>query len=242
MTAEPVSPALSATTPRVDPIPRPAPIGRRAAVVALTVGATLNLAEALINRIVGESSSVEGSLEAYAANPTLARIGLVLGTIAVPFLLLGLVAMAQLIRPRMPKLGTTAMVFGFVGALGFFGIHVVGIYDYAAADQPDREAMVALVESAQNSPLALLVLVPFLLGMAGSVLLTSIGYLRTRVVPIWIPVVLLVFLVVDFGGFPTGPVDPHWLFVAASFGVAVLIAKQTDRQWWLARATEEATP
>lgn len=235
MTAEPVATVNGST--RDLSVPRPAPIGRRTAVVALTVGATLNLAEALIGRSVGQSSSVEGSLEAYAAAPTLARIGLVLGAVSVPFLLLALVAMAQLIRPRMPKLGTSAMALAFVGGLGFFGIHAVSVYDYAAADQPDREAMVALIESAQSSALALLVLVPFLLGMAGSVLLNSIGYLRTRVVAIWIPVILLAFLVLDFGGFPTGPVDPHWLFVAASFGLAVTIAKRTDSEWWTGAAT-----
>ena len=158
-----------------------------------------------------------------------------------PFLLLALVAMAQLIRPRMPRLGTSAMVLGYAGGLGFLGIHAASIVDHAAVDQPDREAMVALLESAQSSALALLILVPFLLGMAGSVLLTSIGYLRTRVVPIWIPVVLLVFLVLDFGQFPTGPVDPHWLFVAASVGLAVTVAKRTDRQWWTGRPTNEAT-
>ena len=145
-----------------------------------------------------------------------------------PFLLLALVAMAQLIRPRMPRLGTSAMVLGYAGGLGFLGIHAASIVDHAAVDQPDRAAMVALLESAQGSALALLILAPFLLGMAGSVLLTSIGYLRTRVVPIWIPVVLLVFLVLDFGQFPTGPVDPHWLFVAAAVGLAV-DSRQADR-------------
>ena len=233
MTAQPVATINGST--RDVPVPRPAPFGRRTAVVALTVGATLNLAEA------GQSSSVAGSLEAWEANRTLATVGLIVGTIAAPFLLLALVAMAQLIRPRMPRLGATAMVLGFVGGLGFFGIHAVGLVDAAAIDQPDREAMVALIESVQNSPLAALVLVPFLLGMAGSVLLSSIGFLRTRVVPIWIPVVLLVFLVLDFGGFPTGPVDPHWLFVAASVGVAVVIAKRTGRQWWTGRTPDEAT-
>lgn len=239
MTAEPVATVNGST--RDVPVPRPAPFGRRTAVVALTVGATLNLAEALIGRIVGQSPSVAGSLEAWEANRTLATIGLVAGTLAVPFLLLALVAMAQLVRPRMPRLGTSAMVLGYAGALGFFGIHAASIVDYAAVDQPNREAMVALLESAQSSGLALLILVPFLLGMAGSVLLTSIGHLRTRVVPLWIPVVLLIFLVLDFGGFPTGPVDPHWLFVAASVGVAVVIAKMTDRQWWTGRSPDEAT-
>lgn len=239
MTAEPVVTANGSA--RHLAAARPAPFGRRTAVVALTVGAVLNLAEALIGRAVGQGGSVADSLDAWAAEPALAATGLVLGTIAVPFLLLGLIAMAQLVRPRMPRLGATAMVLALAGGLGFFGIHAVSIIDYAAIDQPDREAVVTLIESAQSSPLALLVLVPFLLGMAGSVLLTSIGYLRTRVVAIWIPVVLLLFLVLDFGGFPTGPVDPHWLFVAASFGVAVTIAKRTDRQWWTGRTPDEAT-
>ena len=242
MTAEPLPRMTVPAPPRDAPVPRPAPIGRRAAVVALTVGATLNLAEALIGRVVGQGESVAASLEAWAARPTLATVGLVLGTLAVPFLLLALVAMAQLLRPRMPRLGATAMALGFAGALGFFGIHAVSIVDVAAIEQPDREAMVALIESAQSSPLALLVLAPFLLGMVGSVLLTSIGYLRTRVVPLWIPVVLLTFLVLDFGPFSTGPVDPHWLFVAASFGVASVVWKRTDREWWRGTTPVEAAP
>jgi hypothetical protein len=239
MTAQPVATINGST--RDVPVPRPAPFGRRVAVVALTVGATLNLAEALIGRVVGQSESVEGSLAAWSARPTLAVTGLVLGTLAVPFLLLGLVAMAQLIRPRMPRLGTTAMVLAYAGGLGFLGIHAASIVEAAVLDHPDREAIVALIESAHSSPLGLLILAPFLLGMFGSILLTSIGYLRTRVVPVWIPVVLLVFLVLDFGQFPTGPVDPHWLFVAAAGGVAVAIAKRTDRQWWTGRTSDEAT-
>lgn len=239
MTTEPVA-TVNGSKRDLD-IPRPAPIGRHTAVVALIVGALLNLAEALIGRIVGQGKSVADSLDAWAANPTLAVIGLAAGTIAVPFLLLALVAMVQLIRPRMPRLGTTAMVLGFVGALGFLGIHAGSVVDYAAIDQPDREAMVALLESAQSSPLAMVIVVPFLLGMAGSVLLTSIGYLRTRVVAVWIPVFLLLFLMLDFGGFPTGPVDSHWLFLAASVGLAVTVARRTDRQWWTGRTPGEAT-
>lgn len=239
MTAQPVATINGST--RDVPVPRPAPFGRRTAVVALTVGATLNLAEALVGRIVGQSTSVAGTLEAWEAQRTLATIGLVAGTLAVPLLLLALVAMAQLIRPRMPRLGTSAMVLGFAGALGFLGIHAVSIIDLAAIDQPDRAAMVALIEAAQSSPLALLILIPFMLGMTGSVLLSSIGLLRTRVVSIWIPVVLLAFLVLDFGPFSTGPVDPHWLFLAASLGLAYVITKRSDLQWWTGRTPDEAT-
>jgi hypothetical protein len=145
--------------------------------------------------------------------------------------------MAQLFRPRMPRLGASSMVLALVGTFGFFGIHAVSVYDHVAAGQPDRGAMVALVESAQNSTLGLLIVMPFMLGMAGSVLLNAIGLLRTRVVPIWMPVVLLAFLVLDFGGFPVGPVDPHWLFVAASFGLAVAVARRSDHEWWTGAAS-----
>ena len=214
------------------PVPRPAPIGRRAAVACLVVGATLNLAEALLGRVVGVGESPEATLDAVAARPGLASATLVAGTLAIPFLMLGLVAMAHLVRPRMPRLGAAAAVLGFIGALGFLGLHAVSIVDAAAAGQPDRAAMLALIEDVQSSPLALLVLLPFLVGIPLSLLLTSIGMLRTRVVARWIPVTLLVFLVLDFGQFPTGPVDPHWLFVAAAVGVAAAVARRSDEQWW----------
>lgn len=239
MTAETVATANGST--RDNPVPRPAPIGRRVAVVALTVGATLNLTEALIGRVVGQNSSVADNLDAWAAKPALAATGLVLGTLAVPFMLLGFVAMGQLIRPRMPKLGTTAMVLGFLGSLGFLGIHAVGVVEHAAAGEPDRQAMVAVIEATQSSALGLVIVMPFMLGLVGSVLLSSIGFLRTRVVPVWIPVVLLAFLVLDFGGFPVGPVDPHWLFLAASLGLAYAIAQRTDRQWWAGRNPGDET-
>ena len=76
--------------------------------------------------------------------------------VSVPSMLLGFVAMAPLVRQRMPRLGTTAMLLGYVGSLGFLGIHAVSIHEHAAVDQPDRAAMAALIGSAQNSPLAVL--------------------------------------------------------------------------------------
>ena len=232
MTAQPL-PAVRPLDDVAAPTPRPAVLGRRTAVAALLVGAALNLAEALLGRALGLGESNEQTLEVVAESPGLAAATLAVGTLAVPFLLLGFVAMAQLIRPRMPRLGTAAAVSGFVGALGFLGLHAVSIVDAAAAEQPDRAAMLTLLQDVQSSPLALLVLVPFLIGIPLSLLLTSIGFLRTRVVHRWIPAALLVFLVLDFGQFPTGPVDPHWLFVAAAAGVAAAIARRTDREWWL---------
>jgi hypothetical protein len=36
-------------------------------------------------------------------------------------------------------------------------------------------------------------------------------------------------------------VDPHWLFLAASLGVAAAVARRTDRQWWLGRTPDGST-
>jgi hypothetical protein len=239
VTAQPL-PAVRPLGDVTAPTPRPAVLGRRTAVAALLIGATLNLTEALLGRYVGVGDSTEQTLEVVAARPGLAAASLAVGTLAVPFLLLGFVAMAQLIKPRMPKLGTAAAVSGFSGALGFLGLHAVSIVDAAAAEQPDRAAMLALIQDVQSSPLALLVLVPFLIGIPLSLLLSSIGFLRTRVVHWWIPATLLLFLVLDFGQFPTGPVDPHWLFVAAAAGAAVAIARRSDEQWWRGTADADA--
>jgi hypothetical protein len=53
---------------------------------------------------------------------------------------------------------------------------------------------------------------------------------------------MALFIVLDFGPFSTGPIDPHWLFLAVAVGVTVVIAKRTDRQWWTGDTTDRATP
>ncbi|MGY1913979.1 hypothetical protein [Blastococcus sp. SYSU DS0973] len=246
MTAEPVpstADATRATTHAAEepPAARSAPFGRRTAIVCLTVGATLNLVEAITGRLVGGNESVAAWFDAWAAHPTLATVGLTAGTLAVPFLLLGFVAMAQLIRPRMPRLGTTVAFLCYIGGLGFYGMHGLMVMQYVALDHPDRAAMVSLVEQVQSSPMSILVLLPFLIGIPLGVLLAGVGFFRTRAVPRWVAAALILFIVVDFSPISTGPVDPHWLFLAASLGVAFTVARMSDREWWTGRTTERAT-
>jgi hypothetical protein len=51
------------------------------------------------------------------------------------------------------------------------------------------------------------------------------------VLPRWVPVALLAFIVIDFGTGPVGPIDPHWLFLAAAIGVAHRVLKASDAVW-----------
>ena len=100
--------------------------------------------------------------------------------------------------------------------------------------------MVALLESAQGSALALLILAPFLLGMAGSVLLHPIGYLAPESCRSGSP---------SSSGLPRPrlravphrPGRPALAFLAASLGLAMTVAKRTERRWWTGRPTNEAT-
>lgn len=217
-----------------DGVPRPAPIGRRTAIVCLVVGSVLNLGEALVGGIVGAGETTADWMALGEEQPALWLAAGIMGTVAVPFMVIGFLAMAQLIRPRMPRLAAVSSVFGYSFGFGFFGIHVAMLIQYVAISQPDRPAMIDLMDAAQShAAVGVLVVLPFLLGALGAVLLLSIGMLRTRVVPRGIPALLLLFLVLDFGPFPTGPVDPHWLFVAASLWLAWHVRGLSARQWWL---------
>ncbi len=221
------------------PAPRPAPIGRRTAIVGLVVGSGLNLGEGVVGGVAGDGSGVAEFMSTGEKHPHAFLAAGVMGTLAVPFMVLGFLAMAHVVRPRMPRLAAASSVLGYAFGFGFFGLHIASMVQYVAIAQPNRAAMIDLMEAAQSHPaVGLLVVVPFLLGALGTVVLSSIGMLRTRVVSRGIPALLLVFLVLDFGPFPTGPVDPHWLFVAASLWLAWHVRGLSDTQWW--RGTESA--
>jgi len=68
-------------------------------------------------------------------------------------------------------------------------------------------------------------LVPFLFGLFPGLLLLSVGLLRSRIVPRWIPACWLVFLVLDLTAANATPVDPHWLWLAGAVGLAVHVGR-----------------
>ncbi len=206
---------------------RPAitPVGRRLAVTGLVVGAVLNTAEALLAQALpARPEGLEDQLRLVSEHSTLYGVRAVLGTVAIPFMAIAFLAAARLLAERARRTAIAAGTLLLAGMWGFVGIHLLGLLQLPAAQDPAAGATV--LEAAQGSPvLASLFLVPFLVGTAlGMVVLTG-GLLWTGLVARWIPAAWLVFILIDFSVGAVGPVDPHWLWLAGALGLAVHVAR-----------------
>lgn len=217
-------PATAAVAPRRGPV-----VGRRAAAAALVTGAALNTAQAVLTGLVlgGRDRTPEQEVAAAVAHPQAVLAVTLLGLASVPPLLIGFQATAHLVRARLPRLGAAAAVLTFAGVLGFLGLHGVTLAQSILVGAGHAGAVPAL----QESPLALVVVAPFLLGMFGGTALLIGGLAVTRGVPRWIPAAYGLFWVLDLAVGAVGPVDPHWLFLAASTGIAVAVLRAGDQRW-----------
>ncbi|WP_210506234.1 hypothetical protein [Naasia sp. SYSU D00057] len=198
-------------------------VGPRLAAVALIGGALLNTTEAVLAQFLPERpEGTADQLRLVAENATLYGTRAVLGTLAIPLMAIAFVALTQVLGTRARRLAMAARVALLAGMWGFVGIHLLGLLQLPAAGLEDPGSAAAVLDAAQADPvLAVLFLLPFLAGCVIGMILLAVGLLWTRVLPRWIGVALLVFIVVDFTVGAVGPVDPHWLFLAASAGAAV---------------------
>ncbi len=214
---------VTSTAPR-SALPTP---GRRLAVAGLVVGAGLNTAEAVLGQFLpARPESIEDQLRLVAEHSTLYGVRTVLGTLAVPFMVIGFLAAARLLADRARRTGLTVGTLLAAGMWGFVGIHLMGLLQLPASGVADPGGAAAVLEAAQSSPvLGAMFMLPFLAGTVLGLLVLSIGLLRTGAVPRWIPAVWLAFLLLDFSVGAVGPVDPHWLFLAGAVGLAAHIAR-----------------
>ena len=228
--------AIPATTGTSRPAAPPRPfVGRRLAAAALVAGAALNTAEAVITGAVlgGRGRTPDEEMAAAFAHPGATTAIAVVGLAAVPAMMVGFQAMAHLVRGRLPRLGAVAAVLIFAGTAGFLAMHGLSLAKsiLVGAGPQHTDALRAL----QESPLGLIVVAPFLIGMFGGMALLTAGLAAHRGVRRWIPAVFGLFLVLDLAVGAVGPVDPHWLFLAGSIGLAVTVLRAGDRGWANAR-------
>jgi hypothetical protein len=208
--------------PTTYPLPRPGHVGRRLAAVGLVVGAALNTTEAVLGQLLPDPDGVAGQLAGVAEHTLLFGTRAVLGTLAVPFMALAFVAVAQRLGLRARRTGYLAGGLLLAGMWGFVGIHLVTLLQLPAARLADPAGAVALLEATQQDPvLGLLFMAPFLIGCALGMVVLTVGLLVTRAVPRWTAAAWLVFILLDFSIGAVGPVDPHWLFLAGAVGLAV---------------------
>jgi hypothetical protein len=133
------------------------------------------------------------------------------------FLLLipGVIAAARYFRRRRPGLSLVATVLAPLVPIMIAGFVTFGMVDEALADPAaDRAEMVALMERVEEVTLFPLMFVLLLVGLLGMLIL-AIGLWRSKAMPIWVPVLIVVgFVVVWFA--------PGDAAVLAAVGNAIL--------------------
>ncbi|WP_210480857.1 hypothetical protein [Naasia sp. SYSU D00948] len=208
------------------PVTKPGGVGRRLAAVALIGGAALNTTEAVLAQLLPERPATTAeALRLVAENSALYGTRAVLGTLAIPLMAIAFLALAQLLATRARRLAGIAGGALLAGMWGFVGIHILGLVQLPASQLDPAQAAPVLDAIEGHPVLGLLFLLPFLAGCALGMVLLAVGVLWTRVLPRWVGIAWLVFILVDFTVGAVGPVDPHWLFLAGSIGAAVAILR-----------------
>jgi hypothetical protein len=162
------------------------------------------------------------------------------GTLGACLLLLAFQAVAHVVRPAAPRLARAGSALTFVGALAFVALHGGMLAQLAAVGVDDRAGVVAAFDAVQSSPVGMVVVVPFLLGLFPGLACLVVGLLRTPGVARWIPATWLLFLVLDLFAQQASPVDPHVLFVAGALGLAVHVRRGGDAGWLRGSADDAA--
>jgi hypothetical protein len=126
-----------------------------------------------------------------------------------------------LVRPHAPRTARIGAALTFAGTLGFLGMHALMLVTYSLAGMEDRTAALAALEHLETAPILLVLVAPFLLGMFGGVATLTFGLFRSAGVPRWVPACWALFLPLDLLAAGSGPIDPHWLFLAGAVGIAI---------------------
>ena len=198
----------------------------------VVAAAVANGAESIGTRLLLPTKP-EGKLEALQLvaehRPTYAAL-VTLGTLAVPLMAAAFWIMTGVARERAPRLATAARALLMAGMWGFLGMHVV-LMSQVPLSAPDvQEAGAAALSAIEGSALMSVVfLLPFLVGCSLGLVLLALALLRSAL-PRWVPMTMLAFLVVDFGLQNGGPVDAHWLWIAASLGVARFLVRPASAE------------
>jgi len=221
--------ALPTTThaPAADAGAHRTTIGWRAGAVALALGAALNTAQAALGQVLGERPDAVADQIALANERTgLVAAGVLVGTVAVPFMAVGFLAAAQELRRRAPRTAYVAATFLLLGMWGFLAMHVAEVVQLVAMLEPGGREAALWMDGLESEPLlGVLFGFPFMIGCVVGMVTLSIGMLVTNVVPRWIPALYLVFIVLDFSVGAVGPVDPHWLYLAGALGLATHLVR-----------------
>lgn len=167
----------------------------------LVVQPALQLAEQATDPQLGASShgaAVAVQVAAIAQHPHLRLLSVLLGIAALVLFVPMVLTIRRLLRVRSPRLARAGSALCLTGVIAFAALHGMDLATLAVIQAPGVEhvtAAGAITSSSASGPLT----VVFLVGMMIGMLLLSVGLWRTRVVPRAAAVLLVAFLVLDFG-------------------------------------------
>jgi hypothetical protein len=225
------------TTPHRTPAPTAAPpFSRTLRIVAgasLVAAGLLNgLPQFLVTLVSGDRSFSE-QIAWGAEHPLVHGVEQTALVISSLFMLVGLLGVAQVCRYRAPVLTAVATPLVVWGMWGFGNVLAMGyVAGTVAPGVLSVDQAVALNDGlSTHAGVVAVALVPHLVGSFLGLVLLSAAIWRSRAFPRASAVLLVAFLVWDFGLPALGPVDAHVLLVAAWVWMGVHLLRMPDAVW-----------
>lgn len=204
---------------------------RNLAVAGLVAGPLLLALSSFLDPAWSDDSA--GYLEEVAANEGAYIAAGALATIGTLLFIAGMLGVLRLLRRPGIGLGQIAAALLTIGLIGLVPTLAFNGLDVVLTDAENRDAAVAIFDSVEdNGAVAAYWLGFFLLGIVLGSLLLAIALFRSRVVPIWSPLLLIASLVLGFVGTSAVLSGLSFLLIAgALLPLAMRIRALNDEEW-----------
>lgn len=208
---------------------------RRWIVVAgLIIGPVLLVLSVAVN-FAPPRDSMRADFDAMAANPGIIIAEALLETLGFMIVLAALAGSTQALRYRGGTLGTVGAVLAILGIVGFSLSNANGFTLAELAGLPDHDAAFDTAGALMSSDLAGTVgtigMALEILGQIG-MLLIIIGLIRARLIRVWLVLIVIVGIAVNFaGGIMLTTLIADVLLLAVGCWIAVAFARCSHEAW-----------
>lgn len=205
--------------------------GRTLAGIGLIAGPTLFLIATLVSPAWSDDTAAY--LEEVADNEAAHVVSGLIFLLGALLLIAGMFGVIRLFRERRVNLGQIAAGMIIIGVIASTSFYAIGVTEIAMVDSAaDRDEMVALSERAEESAGAVVIILLFLIGIVLGSLLLAFALWRRRVVPPWVPAVLVVSTVLSFFSSSQVMAAISFALLAAAFGaIGLRILSLSDEEW-----------
>jgi hypothetical protein len=212
--------AFTAADPAASPAVRFTRLGRVAAAGTLVVGATFQV---VAFALIPNYDKTVDKLDWIAAHSAQAQVSKTFDLLAVPFLLAGVIVYVLLAREGAPRFAWAGGILLGLGMCGLMAVQGYETLEFALVldGRFDRAALADAVDSLSTAPQVAMGIMFIVCAVLG-IVVTAIALWRSRAVPRGVPVLLVVFIVVDIG---LQPLAGHLIALAGAVWIAWTILR-----------------